>query len=163
MKPWLTANILCQINIITIIISYFNKTFFKKKSSRSIFYIFDPLIIKRDVHVENLINGCTGTNQELRLQLTWEVRLRICTEIAQGLDYIHKQSPVLIHRDIKCSNVLLDANLTAKISDFGLACTKKDGETHASTSAAGTPYVLDLITNNIHKGQNWLGLKRVIF
>ena len=59
--------------------------------------------------------------------------------IARGLSYLHEESAIrVVHRDIKASNVLLDANLNPKISDFGLAKLYDDKKTHVSTKVAGT-------------------------
>ncbi|XP_020532782.2 uncharacterized protein LOC105629380 [Jatropha curcas] len=55
------------------------------------------------------------------LPLNWEIRYRICQQIAQGLEYIHNQEPPIIHRSINASNILLYRDYNAKISDFGLA------------------------------------------
>lgn len=74
-----------------------------------------------------------------RLNLTWPTRFEICLGIARGLAYLHEESTIrVVHRDIKASNVLLDANLNPKISDFGLAKLYDDKKTHVSTKVAGT-------------------------
>ncbi|KAM0872972.1 hypothetical protein ACQ4PT_038413 [Festuca glaucescens] len=71
--------------------------------------------------------------------LDWPTRFEICLGIARGLAYLHEESSIrVVHRDIKASNILLDANLNPKISDFGLAKLYDDKETHVSTKVAGT-------------------------
>ncbi|XP_028556759.1 probable LRR receptor-like serine/threonine-protein kinase At1g56140 [Dendrobium catenatum] len=73
------------------------------------------------------------------LHLDWETRFEICLGVARGLAYLHEESRVrIIHRDVKSSNILLDGNLTPKISDFGLAKLYDDKWTHISTRVAGT-------------------------
>lgn len=73
------------------------------------------------------------------LLLDWSTRRNICIGIARGLAYLHEDSMVkIVHRDIKTSNVLLDKDLNAKISDFGLAKLNEDDKTHISTRIAGT-------------------------
>ncbi|KAK9093024.1 hypothetical protein Syun_027935 [Stephania yunnanensis] len=73
-------------------------------------------------------------------KLDWETRLRIALEAAKGLEYLHEQvSPPVIHRDFKSSNILLDTNFHAKISDFGLAKLGSDkAGGHVSTRVLGT-------------------------
>ncbi|XP_062017806.1 probable LRR receptor-like serine/threonine-protein kinase At1g53420 isoform X2 [Rosa rugosa] len=57
-----------------------------------------------------------------KLKLDWEARFNICLGIARGLAYLHEHPRLkMVHRDIKSANILLDGNLKAKISDFGLA------------------------------------------
>ncbi|CAA0836930.1 Probable LRR receptor-like serine/threonine-protein kinase [Striga hermonthica] len=75
--------------------------------------------------------------EEQRVNLNWSTRKKICIRRAKGLAYLHEESRlIIVHRDIKATNVLLDRDLTAKISDFGLA--KLDEEnTHISTQIVG--------------------------
>ncbi|XP_077244468.1 putative LRR receptor-like serine/threonine-protein kinase At1g56140 [Tasmannia lanceolata] len=73
------------------------------------------------------------------LLLNWPIRYEICLGTARGLAYLHEESrPRIVHRDVKASNILLDADLSPKISDFGLAKLYDDEMTHISTRVAGT-------------------------
>ncbi|KAM0855771.1 hypothetical protein ACQ4PT_049558 [Festuca glaucescens] len=77
--------------------------------------------------------------------LSWHRRLKIALDSAQGLEYLHKScQPPLIHRDVKTKNILLSANLEAKISDFGLMKVfANEFMTHITTQPAGTLGYLD--------------------
>ncbi|KAF8715745.1 hypothetical protein HU200_026690 [Digitaria exilis] len=67
--------------------------------------------------------------------LNWRQRLKIALESAQGLEYLHKGCyPPLIHRDVKASNILLNAKLEAKIADFGLTKAYLNNDSHVSTN-----------------------------
>ncbi|XP_022001334.1 probable leucine-rich repeat receptor-like serine/threonine-protein kinase At3g14840 isoform X2 [Helianthus annuus] len=77
--------------------------------------------------------------KEWQLALDWPTRYRICIDIARGLAFLHEESRLkIVHRDIKATNVLLDKDLNAKISDFGLAKLDEEDNTHISTRVAGT-------------------------
>ncbi|KAL1298029.1 probable receptor-like protein kinase At1g80640 isoform X1 [Arachis hypogaea] len=69
--------------------------------------------------------------------LTWYLRLRIAVDVARALEYLHEHSnPPVVHRDIKSSNVLLDSNFNAKLTDFGLAISS--GVQHKNMKMSGT-------------------------
>ncbi|VAI13324.1 unnamed protein product [Triticum turgidum subsp. durum] len=73
------------------------------------------------------------------IRFNWRVRVKIAVGVAHGLAFLHEEiHPPIIHRDIKASNILLDKDLTPKISDFGLARLLPPNATHVSTRVAGT-------------------------
>ncbi|WOL16218.1 serine/threonine-protein kinase isoform X1 [Canna indica] len=73
------------------------------------------------------------------IQFNWRTRAKICVGVARGLAFLHEEvHPHVVHRDIKASNILLDKDLTPKISDFGLAKLLPENMTHISTRVAGT-------------------------
>eukprot|EP00250_Pteridium_aquilinum_P015234 c22464_g1_i1 orf=494-2356(+) len=72
-------------------------------------------------------------------KMDWPRRQNIALGIVRGLSYLHQEvQPAIIHRDIKASNILLDANWNAQVADFGLAKFTPDGATHVTTRVAGT-------------------------
>ncbi|RHN56355.1 putative protein kinase RLK-Pelle-DLSV family [Medicago truncatula] len=70
-----------------------------------------------------------------KAQLIWEKRYKIIQGIARGVLYLHEDSRLrIIHRDLKASNILLDEDMNAKISDFGMARLILLDQTQANTS-----------------------------
>ncbi|CAN1294749.1 Probable serine/threonine-protein kinase PBL16 [Linum perenne] len=79
------------------------------------------------------------SNAGVVLPLSWKMRMKIAFGAAKGLAFLHEAEKPVIYRDFKTSNILLDGDYNAKLSDFGLA---KDGpmgdKTHVSTRIMGT-------------------------
>lgn len=72
-------------------------------------------------------------------KLNWKIRHKIITDIAQALLYLHKEcGQRVIHRDVKPCNVLIDADLSAKLGDFGLARIYEHGLHPQTTHIVGT-------------------------
>ncbi|OVA02522.1 Protein kinase domain [Macleaya cordata] len=86
--------------------------------------------------LEAWLHGPLGVN----CPLDWETRMKIALDAARGLAYLHEDSqPCVIHRDFKASNILLENNFHAKVSDFGLAKQAPEGrENYLSTRVMGT-------------------------
>ncbi|KAK4764803.1 hypothetical protein SAY86_025893 [Trapa natans] len=71
--------------------------------------------------------------------LPWTVRMKVAIGAARGLCFLHDADSPVIYRDFKASNILLDADYNAKLSDFGLAKAGPTGDnTHVSTQVMGT-------------------------
>ncbi|KAH1066568.1 hypothetical protein J1N35_031555 [Gossypium stocksii] len=69
--------------------------------------------------------------------LTWHLRMKIAIDVSRALEYLHENcNPPVVHRDIKSSNILLDSNFNAKLSDFGLAITT--GSQNKNVKLSGT-------------------------
>ncbi|VFQ77162.1 unnamed protein product [Cuscuta campestris] len=73
------------------------------------------------------------------IPLPWSNRIKIALGAAKGLAFLHGGSEPVIYRDFKTSNILIDSDYNAKLSDFGLAKAGPQGEnTHVSTRVVGT-------------------------
>ncbi|KAG9450403.1 hypothetical protein H6P81_010368 [Aristolochia fimbriata] len=92
--------------------------------------------LQHHLHGKNVYSCSHGRISEL----DWETRMRIALEAAKGLEYLHEHvNPPVIHRNFKSSNILLDSNFHAKVSDFGLAKLGSDKVGgHVSTRVLGT-------------------------
>ncbi|TVU47574.1 hypothetical protein EJB05_07180 [Eragrostis curvula] len=71
--------------------------------------------------------------------LPWNLRMKVALEAARGLAFLHGDQAKVIYRDFKTSNILLDSDYNAKLSDFGLAKEGPSGDkSHVSTRVMGT-------------------------
>ena len=76
---------------------------------------------------------------------SWKMRIKIALDAARGIEYLHNYAvPPIIHRDIKSSNILLDAYWTARVSDFGLSLLGPESDRdYRPMKAAGTVGYID--------------------
>ncbi|CAN6173384.1 unnamed protein product [Urochloa humidicola] len=89
-------------------------------------------------------------------QLRWRDRLRIARGASRGVLHIHEHcEPRIVHRDIKSSNILLDADHEARVADFGLARLIMPDRTHVTTELVGTPGYIPP-----EYGQAWVATRR---
>ncbi|RLN03735.1 hypothetical protein C2845_PM13G10980 [Panicum miliaceum] len=74
--------------------------------------------------------------------LDWPARHRVMADAAEGLAYLHHDcAPLIVHRDIKSNNILLDAELGAKVADFGVARVIGDGPAAVTAIAGSCGYI----------------------
>jgi serine/threonine protein kinase len=74
-------------------------------------------------------------------RLTWEAhKMRIALHVAQALEYLHSRTPAVVHRDLKAKNVLLNVEMEAKLSDFGIARERPDEAMQMMTAGIGTSF-----------------------
>ncbi|KAG2288428.1 hypothetical protein Bca4012_030701 [Brassica carinata] len=79
------------------------------------------------------------TFTRISISLPWATRLKIAVAAAKGLAFLHDLESPIIYRDFKTSNILLDSDFTAKLSDFGLATMGPEGfKSHVTTRVMGT-------------------------
>jgi serine/threonine protein kinase len=71
--------------------------------------------------------------------LTLPTKLKLAKDVANGLSWLHLSKPPILHRDIKPTNILVDAAMNAKLCDFGLSCIRKKKHIQDDGDAPGSP------------------------
>ncbi|CAF1838068.1 unnamed protein product [Brassica oleracea] len=94
------------------------------------------------VLIYEFMSRCSLENhlfKRISISLPWATRLKIAVAAAKGLAFLHDLESPIIYRDFKTSNILLDSDFTAKLSDFGLATMGPEGfKSHVTTRVMGT-------------------------
>ncbi|XP_052311226.1 wall-associated receptor kinase-like 8 isoform X2 [Populus trichocarpa] len=101
-----------------------------------------PLLVYEFIPNGNLFEYIHDQKEEF--EFSWEMRLRIATEVARALSYLHSAASIPVyHRDIKSTNIMLDEKFRAKVSDFGTSRSIAIDQTHLTTHVQGTFGYLD--------------------
>jgi serine/threonine protein kinase len=101
-----------------------------------------PILVYEFIPNDTLYHLIHGNYNGWHIPLV--TRLRIAHESAEALAYLHScASPPILHGDVKSSNILLDSNLSAKVSDFGASILAPTDETQFVTLVQGTCGYLD--------------------
>ncbi|GAM24730.1 hypothetical protein SAMD00019534_079050 [Acytostelium subglobosum LB1] len=89
---------------------------------------------------EYLNSGSLRHVLDAKKEIGWNTKVKMCLDIAQGMNYLHTYNPKIIHRDLKSVNLLVDNNYNVKVSDFGLSRFSSGNEV-AKTFCGTLPWI----------------------
>ncbi|WCJ43134.1 Wall-associated kinase family protein [Euphorbia peplus] len=102
-----------------------------------------PTLVFEHVEEKTLADRIIDRDDMHFQPVPWNVRLKIAIDLANVIVYMHTAFPrPLVHRNIKASNILLDENSAAKLSDFSLCVSIPEGESYVEDIVAGTVGVI---------------------
>ncbi|KAG0600261.1 hypothetical protein M758_11G019500 [Ceratodon purpureus] len=100
----------------------------------------DEMLLVYEYFAHGSLDDWLYESEEKAAKLNWPLRLSIALETARGLSFLHHECVhLIIHRDMKTSNILLNEKFKAVLTDFGMARIMDIDCTHVSTVVAGTP------------------------
>lgn len=106
----------------------------------------------RDIFLRDILYARKTSRKRIRT-LRWHDRIRVAAEVCSGLGFLHMARPKpIVHGHLRLSNILLDRNLVAKISGFGLNRNGDEQSVRSDIRAFGV-LLMHLLT-----GRNWAGL-----
>ncbi|GMN34003.1 hypothetical protein TIFTF001_004463 [Ficus carica] len=106
----------------------------------------------RDIFLRDILYSRRTSGKRIRT-LRWHDRIRIAAEVCSGLGFLHMAKPrPIVHGHLRLSNILLDRNLVAKISGFGLSWSGNEHSIRSDIRAFG------LLLMHLLTGRNWAGL-----
>lgn len=98
-----------------------------------------PILVFEYVEDKTLADVILDRNEEYFRAISWKFRLKIVSDIANAVVYLHTALPrPIVHRNIKSSSIFLDENCVAKLSDFSISLCIPEGETYVQDIAKGT-------------------------
>ncbi|CAM9214980.1 unnamed protein product [Ectocarpus sp. 8 AP-2014] len=89
--------------------------------------------------------------EDRRVELTFKMKRNMMLDVASGMQYLHRQTPTIIHRDLKSLNVLIDENWVTKVTNFWMSRFKATSVSEKMTGQVGTYYCMaPEVINGLH-------------
>ena len=96
-------------------------------------------IVTEYLHRGSLFDVIQRTRERGGQTLPWPRRLQMAIDVASAMSFLHTSDPVVIHRDLKSSNLLVDRNMNVKVADLGLGRMMEGSMLTASKNSVNSP------------------------